>query len=153
MSPISVMFSVVQSLTIFQYFARERLSYLKDVRYNMMNGSKKSNKDKMEVKEGIELEVVINEKISNGELSEKRSTNEKRKTLNNQLDLNVNDDDEFTETEDSKKLGIIQRNIKIAKFLISDFVKMFLLFLFLIVFFLNSSIGHYIGTCWNSGSS
>jgi hypothetical protein len=138
MSPISVMFSVVQSLTIFQYFARERLSYLKDVRYNMMNGTKKSNKEnKMEVKEGIELEVVTKEKmeIVNGEIPEKKSTNEKRKTLNNLIDLYVNEDDEFTETEDSKKLGIIQKNIKIAKFLISDFVKMSLLFLFLIVFF------------------
>jgi hypothetical protein len=138
MSPISVMFSVVQSLTIFQYFARERLSYLKDVRYNMMNGTKKSNKEnKMEVKEGIELEVVTKEKmeIVNGEIPEKKSTNEKRKTLNNLIDMYVNEDDEFTETEDSKKLGIIQKNIKIAKFLISDFVKMSLLFLFLIVFF------------------
>jgi hypothetical protein len=48
--------------------------------------NKKSNKEnKNKVKKGIELKVVIKEKmeIVNREISEKKLINEKRKTLNN----------------------------------------------------------------------
>jgi hypothetical protein len=102
----------------------------------MMNETKKSiQESKKEFKEESENEIKEGEIIF-GELPEIKPTNEKRKTLGGQIDLNVNYYDDFVE-EDMNKVRKIQRNIKIAKFFISDFVKMLLVFLFLIVFFIN----------------
>jgi hypothetical protein len=51
MSPISLVFTVIQTLTIVQYFAQERLNSIKDLTWNLMNDQtfkKKTPKNKIE---------------------------------------------------------------------------------------------------------
>jgi hypothetical protein len=170
MTPICVLFSMVQSLTMIQYFAREKLDSLKDLTWGILDAaSTKKNDKKVEKKakqpdqvnsketpqkkpmandtlsdsseikdlenksekpESNEIEKINSEK---GSRSDKSSKKEKKSQTTDQSSITTSGE---IDKEDLKELNKIFWKMRIARFFISDFVKIGILCISYIVRFI-----------------
>jgi hypothetical protein len=142
MSPVSVVFSMVQSLTMIQYFLKKKLNSLKDITWGILHEkSQRRNKEKignmkferqdtdyqtksteektpeMEPESFYET-IVITQVEVDKELETKIDSEQVKKNTNSE---NANSSE--VEKDDLKKLQKMFWQIKFAKFLISDFCK------------------------------
>jgi hypothetical protein len=133
LSPVSVLFTVVQTMTIVQYFAQERLNAWKDVSWDILN---KKSKEKKEI-ELIHLESkeseVLEEKgnVEQPIKDEDEKTSNLTQTGNDQTSV-ITHNSSLT-PEDRKKMKIMFVKIKFARFLVSDVFKVFFVIISYIV--------------------
>jgi hypothetical protein len=150
MSPVSVVFSMIQSLTMLQYFLKQKLNSLKDLTWGIIH--EKSDMKNKETMRNIRLERkdTENQTTSKEEKTPEMKTPEMEldsesfyetieithvevdKELEMKIDLENEKKVQSTKSEntkkekleDVKKLQKLFWRIKFAKFLISDFFKL-----------------------------
>jgi hypothetical protein len=148
LSPISVLFTVVQTMTIVQYFAQERLNAWKDVSWDILNKKSKEMKEKELVHlESKEPEVL--EEKGNAEQpikDEDEKTSNLTQTGNDQTSV-ITHNSSLT-PEDRKKMKIMFVKIKFARFLVSDVFKVFFVFICYIVISTILKQVFYNISCW-----